>query len=77
MPYIQMRAYPKDEAVKKRVAERFKQVLVEEWGCPESAVSVSIEEVPPERWEEDVVEPIIDKKADVLFIRDGKAVRRS
>ena len=43
MPYIQIRAYPKDEEIKKRVAERIKDVFLEEWGCPEKAISVSFE----------------------------------
>ena len=48
MPYIAIKAYPKDEAVKRRVAERIKQVFLEEWGCSRQAISVSIKEVAPE-----------------------------
>ena len=75
MPYIQIRAYPKDEAIKKRVAERIKNVFLEEWGCPEKAISVSFEEFPPEDWEKDVVDPIIRPNEDKMYILDGKMMR--
>ena len=32
MPYIAIKAYPKDKEIKKRVAERINQVFLEEWG---------------------------------------------
>ena len=48
MPYIAIQAYPKDEEIKKRVVERINQVFLEEWGCPQSAISISMEEVAPE-----------------------------
>ena len=75
MPYIEIRAYPKDEATKKRVAERIKQVFLEEWGCPEQAISVSFEEFPPEQWEEKVVGPIMGPNKDRMYILNGEKVR--
>ncbi len=75
MPYIQIRAYPKDEGIKQRVAERVKQVFLEEWGCPEQAISVSFEEFPPEEWESRVVGPIMGPNDGNMYIRDGKKVR--
>ena len=68
MPYIEIRAYPKDEAIKKRVAERIK------WGCPEQAISVSFEEFPPEQWEEKVVGPIMGPNKDKMYILNGKEI---
>ena len=50
MPYIKIKAYPKDPAIKQRVAERINQVFLEEWGCPAEAISISMEEVAPEKW---------------------------
>ena len=75
MPYIEIRAYPKDEAIKQRVAERIKQVFLEEWGCPEQAISVSFEEFDPKDWESKVVEPIVRRNEDRMYILDGKKVR--
>ena len=75
MPYIEIRAYPKDEAIKKRVAERIKNVFLEEWGCPEQAISVSFEEVKPEEWESKVVGPVMGPNKEKMYISDGKQVR--
>lgn len=34
MPYIVIKAYPKDDATKKRAVDKINQVFLEEWGCP-------------------------------------------
>ena len=39
MPYIAIKAYPKDEETKAKVAEKINQVFLEEWGCPPEAIS--------------------------------------
>lgn len=75
MPYIEVRGYPKDEEVKKRVAQRIKQVFAEEWGCPPDAISVSIESIAPEDWESKVAGPVMEPNMDRMYILDGKAVR--
>ena len=72
MPYIAIQAYPKDEEIKKRVVERINQVFLEEWGCPQSAISISMEEVAPENWEKDVVEGQILPKEDKMMILSGE-----
>ena len=72
MPYIQIKAYQKDEEIKKRVADRINQVFLEEWGCPQEAISVSIEEVLPQDWNEKVVKPEIEPNKDKMLILDGE-----
>ena len=72
MPYIEIRAYPKDEATKKLVAKRIKEVFLEEWGCPEQAISVSFEEFKPEEWEEKVDKPIVERNKDRMYILKGQ-----
>ena len=72
MPYIAIKAYPKDEAIKKRVAERINEVFLEEWGCPQEAISLSFEEIAPSDWEETVVRKEIDPNAEKMFILHGK-----
>ena len=57
------------------MAERIKNVFLEEWGCPEGAISVSFEEVDPKDWESKVVGPIMVPNADKMYIADGKKVR--
>ena len=54
MPYIRIKAYPKDEAVKQKVAEAINKVFLDNWGCAPEAVSISFEEVAPELWEQQV-----------------------
>ena len=75
MPYIEVRGYPKDEDVKRRVAQRIKQVFAEEWGCPENAISVSFESIAPEDWDSKVSESVMKPNMDRMYILDGKAVR--
>ena len=72
MPYIAIKAWPKDPEIKKRVAERINQVFLEEWGCPQKAISISFEEVAPEKWDEAVVKPEILPKSDKMFILAGE-----
>lgn len=72
MPYIAIKAYPKDEAIKKRVADRIIQVFLEEWGCSPEAISISIEEVSPEKWTDEVVKKEIEPQKDKMIILDGK-----
>ena len=75
MPYIEIRAYPKDEQIKKRVAERIEQVFLEEWGCPASAISVSFEEIAPEDWDSKAG-PVMRGNSGKMYIRNGESVRR-
>ena len=72
MPYIKIKAYPKDEAVKKRVAQRINEVFLQEWGCPQEAISLSFEEVAPSDWEATVKGPEIDANAEKMTILHGK-----
>ena len=49
-------------------------MFLEEWGCPEQAISVSFEEFPPEQWEEKVVGPIMGPNKDKMYILNGEKV---
>lgn len=75
MPYIAIKAYPKDENIKKKVAERVKQVFLEEWGCPAEAICISFEEVAPADWQAKVVEPEIKPQEDIMYVLNGKATK--
>lgn len=72
MPYIKIKAYPKDEQTKQRVAERINQVFLEEWGCPPQAISLSFEEISPKDWDATVKVPEIDANADKMTILHGE-----
>ena len=72
MPYIAIKAYPKDEATKQAVVEKINRVFLETWGCPPQAITISVEEVAPELWQEQVVKPEIEPKLDKMMILNGE-----
>lgn len=72
MPYIAVKAYPKDKAIKQKVAEEINQVFLKYWGCAPEAISISFESVEPADWQKTVVEPQIVPNADKMLIMDGR-----
>ncbi|MDO5478162.1 MAG: tautomerase family protein [Clostridia bacterium] len=72
MPYIAIKAYPKDEETKKKVVSEINEIFLKYWGCPPEAISISMENFPPEEWEEKVVKPEIEKKTDKMMILSGE-----
>lgn len=72
MPYIAIKAYPKDEDTKRKVVERINQVFLEEWGCPPQAISISIEEYSPSDWEDKVIKPEVEPNKDKMMILSGE-----
>ena len=67
MPYIAIKGYPKDEETKRKIVERVNEVFLELWNCPQEAINISVEEIAPERWAEQ-----IEANANKLYIRAGK-----
>ena len=47
MPYIRIKASPKDQATKEKVVEAINKAFVDNWGCSPQAISISVEEVAP------------------------------
>lgn len=72
MPYIAIKSFPKDEATKRAVTDKINEIFLEVWGCPQEAITISIEEVLPANWDETVVLPEIEPKEGCMMIRDGK-----
>ena len=72
MPYIAIKAYPKDEETKKRLVDKINEDILEIWGCSQEAVSVSIEEISPDEWEETVVKGEIEPNCDKMMIFSGE-----
>lgn len=71
MPYIKIKCYPKDNKTKQNVVDKINEIFLEYWGCPQQAISISLEEVEPENWEEVVEKEIIPNK-DKMMILSGK-----
>ncbi len=72
MPYIAIKAYPKDEEIKKKVVDEINEIFVKYWGCPPEAISISMEEFKPEDWESQVVKPQIETNLDKMMILSGE-----
>lgn len=72
MPYIRIKAYPKDQATKEKVVEAINKAFVDNWGCAPDAISISIEEIAPEDWVEKVEKAEITPNADKMLILNGK-----
>lgn len=72
MPYIAIKSFPKDEETKKKVVDKINQVFLEEWGCPQGALTISLEEIGPDEWDKKVVEPEIEPKKDYMMIFNGE-----
>ena len=75
MPYIQIKAWPKDEEIKKEVAKDIVDIFVEKWGCPKEALTVSFEEVEPALWEETVVKAEIEPNKEKMYILSGTPLK--
>ena len=71
MPYIAIKAYPKDSETKKKLVEKINEAVLEIWGCPQDAITVSMESIEPEKWEEMVVKPEIEPNEDKMMILSG------
>ncbi len=72
MPYIAIKAYPKDDKIKKQVVDEINEIFLKYWGCPKEAISISMEEFSPEIWEEAVVKAEIEPNADKMMILSGE-----
>lgn len=72
MPYIAIKSYPKDQATKELVVERINEIFLDVWGCPQEAITISIEEITPEDWDEKIVKPEINPKKENMMILSGK-----
>ena len=72
MPYIAIKAYPKDEATKKEIVERINQAFLEVWGCTQEAINISIEEVAPDNWDEKVMQAEVIPQKDKMMIFEGQ-----
>ncbi|MBP0982085.1 MAG: hypothetical protein J5968_07755 [Oscillospiraceae bacterium] len=72
MPYIAIKSYPKDEETIKKVVDKINEVMLEYWGCPQQAITISHEEIAREDWEEKVKKPEIEPNRDKMMILSGE-----
>lgn len=68
MPHVIVKMYPgRTEDQKIRLAEAITQAVVSIAVCSEDSVSISLEEVTPEDWNEKVYEPFISKSESTMY----------
>ena len=72
MPYIAIKAFPKDDETKKKLVEKINAAVLEVVGCPPQAVTISMEEIAPENWEAQVKKAEIEPKKDKMMILAGE-----
>jgi 4-oxalocrotonate tautomerase len=72
MPHVIVKLYPgRSEQQKTRLAEEIVKDVVAIAKCGEEAVSVAIEEIKAEDWEEEVYKPDILGKPESLYKKPG------
>ena len=76
MPYIAIKAYPKDETTKKAMVEKINAAFLEIWGCPPEAITISMEEISPDDWKETVVKQEIEPNMNKMMIVSGKKTEK-
>ena len=72
MPYVAIKTFPKDEKARAEAAERISKVLQEVWACEPDWISVSIENIDPDDWEEKVVNGAMKENMGNMLILEGK-----
>ena len=72
MPHIIVKLYPgRSEKQKEKLAEKIAEDVVSITGCEKRVVSVSFEEVTPEKWADSVYKPDILEKQSSLYKKPG------
>ena len=72
MPYVNIKSFPKDDETKKKIVDQINEIFLKTWGCPQEALSISMEEVAPDDWETKVRKAEILPNRDKMMIFDGK-----
>ena len=72
MPYIAIKAYQKNEEIKKKVVDQINDIFIKEWGCPPQAISISIEEFQPDEFEEKIKKAEVNVNKEKMMIFNGE-----
>lgn len=68
MPHVIVKLWPgRNDQQKRVIADRVIQAIVESAGVAPTTVTVGIEEVPRERWQEEVHVPEVDRKGSSIY----------
>ena len=72
MPYIAIKAYQKNEEIKKKVVDQINDIFIKEWGCPPQAISISIEEFQPDEFEKKIQKAEVNVNKEKMMIFNGE-----
>ena len=68
MPHIIVKLYPgRTEEQKKKLADKITLAVIEAVNVPDDSISIGIEEIPKEQWDEVVKKPNIIAKQKTLY----------
>lgn len=68
MPHILVQCYPgRDDEKKTRLAQALAKTTAEIFGADEKSISVAIQDIPREEWEDRVQKPEIEGRAELLY----------
>jgi 4-oxalocrotonate tautomerase len=68
MPHVIIKLYPgRTEEQKSKLVEKLTQAVIESINVPEDFISIGIEEIQKEKWEEEVKKPDIIAKQKTIY----------
>lgn len=68
MPHIAITMYPgRSPEQKQNIANKIQKLFVEELGIDKKVISVSVEDIPKEKWEDNMKE----FSEDIIYIKPG------
>lgn len=71
MPYIHVKMWPKTDDEKKAMANNLVKAITDALDCPAEYVTLSMEEIAPEKWEE-TVGPELEERTDQIYFIHGE-----
>lgn len=72
MPHVSVKLWPgRSEEDKQRLAEAITQNVAEITGAGRNSISVSIEEVDPGQWKDEVYDPLMRMDQDLVYKKPG------
>lgn len=52
--------------------KKINQIFLETWGCQQEAITISVEKITPDEWDDKAKKPEILPKKDKMMILDGR-----
>lgn len=72
MPHVAVKLYPgRSEAQKVAFTKQLVEAMMDKLGASEQSISVEFEEIPPEKWIEEVYKPYIASAKGTLYKKPG------